>query len=287
MRHLSRPKDKNQQFFNAGEVFLTCVSMVKNRALKDQLLSIRPQIEIEANDYDYKAENKLLYQKQPHTPAMNIDNQEMIRIYTDRMVDIKSKGRPIYDEILAAPPNQTCPLCGLGTVSSLDHYLPKSKFPVYSVTPNNLVPACNWCQIKKGEYYPQTEGKQLLHPYFDNIDNDVWLEAEVVVGIPAGFSYFASPPNHWTPAAKERVASHLEKLNLSILFSCNAGSRLAEIRGRLTKLYQNVGGYEAVREHLSEELLSIEADHKNSWTAAMYRAAIDSDWFCDGGFLET
>ena len=187
---------------------------------------------------------------------------------------------------MLAPVNGRCPLCGIGTVNTLDHYLPKTHFPVYSVTPNNLVPVCNWCQGEKSEYYPTTEGEQLLHPYFDDVDNEVWLAAEVVAGVPAGFRYFASPPDHWTPAAKERVVAHLTELNLLKLFSSNAGSRLSEIRARLTSLRQK-GGEGAVHEHLYEELASIEANHKNSWTAAMYRAAVESDWFCNGGFMET
>jgi len=174
----------------------------------------------------------------------------------------------------------------LGAVNTLDHYLPKTHFPVFSVTPNNLIPACEWCQGEKSEYYPTTEGGQLLHPYFDNVDNDVWLAAEVIVGVPAGFRYFASPPDDWTQSAKARVVAHLRELNLPVLFSSNAGSRLSEIRRRLASLHQK-GGEGAVRAHLREEIASIEADHNNSWAAAMYRAAVASDWFCNGGFLET
>jgi len=139
---------------------------------------------------------------------------------------------------------------------------------------------------RRVEDMSEYKGGQLLHPYFDDIDNEVWLGAEVVAGTPAGFRYFASPPGHWGISAKKRVAAHLKELNLPVLFSSNAGSRLSEIRSRLMSLHQK-GGEETVRTHLREELTSIEADHKNSWVAAMYRAAVASDWFCNGGFLET
>ncbi|WP_200232691.1 hypothetical protein [Halorhodospira halochloris] len=243
-------------------------------------------METEASDYDVKAAGRQLYRKQPHGQVGSVSGDEIVKVYTLRMVPKKSKGRSIYDRIMAAPVHGRCPLCGIGTVNTLDHYLPKTFFPVYSVAPNNLVPACNWCQGEKSEYYPITRDGQLLHPYFDNVGNEVWLGAEVVVGAPAGFRYFATPPSHWTQSEKARVAVHMKELNLPVLFSSNAGSRLSEIRARLASLHQK-GGEAAVRNHLRDELASIEADHNNSWAAAMYRAAVASDWFCNGGFLET
>lgn len=285
MRPLPPPTDHDAQPFSAGDVFETCVSMVKNLALRARLLAVRSDVETEAADYDAKAAGAQLYRKQRHDHVRAVSGDEMVKVYTLRMVPKTSKGRPTYDRIMLAPAHKRCPLCGIGTVNTLDHYLPKTHFPVYSVTPNNLVPACTWCQVEKAEYYAGTEGSQLLHPYFDDMDDEVWLAAEVVAGDPAGFRYFSSPPDHWTPLAKARVATHLKILNLPVLFSSNAGSRLSEISARLTNLHQIEDGADAVRAYLCEELASIEADQKNSWAAAMYRAAVGSDWFCNGGFL--
>ncbi len=286
MIYLPPPTDENEQVYDAGEVFEICVSMVRDPALKAQLLAVRSNVEAEATDYDAKAAGKQLYIKRPHGGIGSVSSEDMVKVYTLRMVPKTSKGRPIYDRIMSAPVHGRCPLCGIGTVNTLDHYLPKSLFPVYSVTPNNLVPACVWCQAEKSEYFSRTEEGQLLHPYFDNMENEVWLAAEVVPGVPAGFRYFASPPSYWTASAKARVVAHLKELNLTVLFSSNAGSRLSEIRLRLANLYQK-GGADAVRAHLNEELSSAEADHRNSWVSAMYRAAVADAWFCNGGFLET
>jgi len=168
-------------------------------------------------------------------------------------------------------------------VNTLDHYLPKTSFPVFSVTPNNLVPACQWCQGEKLESYPTSEEEQLLHPYFDTEFDDQWLAAAVVEGSPAAFRFFADPPPDWNAARRARAENHLTTLNLPELFSSNAGSRLAEIRHNLAALHV-AGGEAAVRDHLIEAKISAELDDTNSWASAMYRAAVDSPWFCDGGF---
>jgi hypothetical protein len=283
MRYLSLPTDDNADAFVAQDVFDTCVAMVKNAELKLRLEAISPDIEKAAVDYDLAAAKKTLYLTPPTTKIRQVVAEELVKIYTLRMVPKRAKGRPIYDQIMSLPVNGRCPFCGIGTVNTLDHYLPKTHFPMLAVTPHNLVPACTWCQGEKMEYFSKTAGGQLLHPYFDDFDQDIWLTAEVVVGSPAGFRYHASPPATWTQEQKARVAAHLKELKLGSLFGSNAGSRLVEIRGRLTKLHE-AGGVHVVRAHLSEELGSIEEDQMNSWVAAMYRGAIGSYWFCDGGF---
>jgi len=283
MRYLSLPKDDKADAYIPQDVFATCVAMVKNVDLKARLEAISGDIEKASKDYDLAADAKTLYLTPLTAKVRKVIAEELVKIYTQRMVPKKAKGRPVYDQIMSIPANGRCPFCGIGTVNTLDHYLPKTHFPVFSVTPHNLVPACTWCQGQKMEYYPITAGGQLLHPYFDDFDQDIWLAAEVVVGSPAAFRYSASPPVNWTPDEKARVASHLRELKLGSLFGSNAGSRLVEIRGRLAKLH-DAGGAHAVRAHLQEELDSVEQDHKNSWVAAMYRGAIASDWFCDGGF---
>lgn len=286
MRYLSSPTDENGNPYDAGEVFDDCISIVRNRDLKTRLSKIKNIVKTESLDYSRKAEGKKLYQKSVHDVVGRVTCNEMVKVYTGRMVPKGSKGRAVYDRILSAPPHRRCPFCGIGTVNTLDHYLPKTAFPIFSVTPNNLVPACEWCQGEKAEYYPTAEDNQIFHPYFDDFDNQIWLVAEVVVGVPAAFRYEIVVPENWPDSFRGRAETHLRELNLRELYSSNAGSRLSEIRHRLLNLHQK-GGVIAVREHINEELISAETEHNNSWLTAMYRAAHASDWFCNGGFQET
>lgn len=51
-----------------------------------------------------------------------------------------------------------CPLCGINDVTDIDHYMPRSVFPEYSVHPFNLIPICHECN-KKGDIWLTDKGK--------------------------------------------------------------------------------------------------------------------------------
>ncbi|QIY93056.2 HNH endonuclease [Streptomyces sp. S1D4-11] len=103
--------------------------------------------------------------------------------YENGMVSTRD-GRAVYDKIMAAPADETCPLCGHGSVRTLDHFLPKRMFPALCVDPLNLVPACADCNHAKGDGLPSTAGTTPLHPYLDRIDHDPWLDAKVTFSSP-------------------------------------------------------------------------------------------------------
>lgn len=61
-----------------------------------------------------------------------------------------------------------CPMCGSMHSGTLDHYLPKNGFPIFSVFSKNLVPACK-CNSKRSEtLLGVNPGERILHPYFDD-----------------------------------------------------------------------------------------------------------------------
>ncbi len=283
MRKLPRPVDHNNMLLNAGEVFDTCISRVRNPGLRARLQGIRPLVVGAAANYDALAAAMQLNQIAPQNNVGPVTCKEMNKVYTSRMVGKKSPGRDFYDALMSIPRHRKCPFCGLGTANSLDHYLPKTKFPALSVVPDNLVACCMWCQKEKDAYFPTTPEDQLLHPYFDDWSFDTWLAAEVVQEPVVGYRYYSAPPENWDQTSKRRLAKHLKELKLPELFASNAGGRMAEFNSQLSRLFE-AGGAEAVREHLTELLVSSRNECMNSWTTAMFRASVDSDWFCSGGF---
>ncbi|MDM7502028.1 HNH endonuclease [Lactococcus lactis] len=60
-----------------------------------------------------------------------------------------------------------CAYCGIGEISSMDHYAPKNKFPELSVHPLNLIPCCTICNSKKLEFFTLDSKLIFFNPYFD------------------------------------------------------------------------------------------------------------------------
>jgi len=70
-----------------------------------------------------------------------------------------------------------CPMCGSMHSGTLDHYLPKNGFPIFSVFSKNLVPACK-CNSKRNEtLVGDNPGERVLHPYFDDCLGERLLSA--------------------------------------------------------------------------------------------------------------
>ena len=74
----------------------------------------------------------------------------------------------------------TCPICDGPEANTVDHVLPKGKFIQYTLTPCNLVPICDRCNKRKGEYVSKQKTKNPFHPYFDDVNFKKYLEARLV-----------------------------------------------------------------------------------------------------------
>lgn len=73
-----------------------------------------------------------------------------------------------------------CPMCGGFHPTTLDHYLPKTVYPVWSIFSKNLIPACG-CNTARGDVVkaPNRPSVRVLHPYFDDFIRDRVLTTEI------------------------------------------------------------------------------------------------------------
>lgn len=278
MRSLPRPA------INVRESLDACLPHLADPNLVARLGQVRDALAEAETAYIARGGDGTLYQIAPTLDVAGIvSRDEMVALYSGTFRRKKTEGRKLYNKLKGLAPNGICPLCGAQQAKTLDHCLPKSGYPTFSITPSNLVPSCSDCNRAKLAHQPGGENDQSLHPYFDHVDDAQWLFAEVLEESPAAVKYFTDPPAGWPGTKRERVARHFISLELGPLFTAQASDHLPGMRYRLQRLLARVG-VDAVRGHLSEELEDLRRDRQNSWQIAMYDALVASDWYCTGGF---
>lgn len=278
--------------FIPSAILNQCIDSISDTNLRSRLTAVISTINDAADEYQLKAPNSLLYTITPSNEDNNdivvgeVTKKELKDLYSSHMVPRTKPARNFYDSVLARAPLGRCPFCGFGHASTLDHYLPKSKYPKLSVLPINLVPSCKDCNSGKLADFTTAEEKQSLHPYFDHDQyvDEQWLFAVVVQSSPVTIRFFVKVPDHWTDTSKSRVDAHFKAYELDIRYAIEAGDQLAGLRGVLAR-YHEINGTEAVKQHLSVEADSYFQLHKNSWQTAMFQSLANSDWYCNGGFL--
>jgi hypothetical protein len=218
----------------------------------------------------------------PEFSLEDVSKDEMTWLYNKRFVQ-STPARPLYSRLKLSAHNEKCPLCGHRNVTTLDHYMPKAKFPTLAVDPVNLIPSCGDCNKAKQDVVVTEAEKATLHPYFDEVGNDPWLVAEVIPGAPASVKFRVRPPDTWSALLCQRLRHHFRLFGLGSLYRIEAAQELSNVRFALQKLFDSAG-VAAVRAHLHEQALSRRSAYLNSWQTATYSAFAESDWFVNGGF---
>jgi hypothetical protein len=264
-------------------VLTTCVSNIADLAAKAAYEDTAPLLLTAEDQFRTAVQNNSLHQFPATTIVGTRTVKQMGWLYTHKLADPKAPGRVIYDEIRMAAPNGRCPLCGRGVVYTLDHHLPKAHYPDLAITPINLVPACQDCNKNKTSALPTMAAEETLHPYFDNVEGDIWLHARVIEVAPSAVFFSVVPPPMWSPTLAMRVRNHFKIYRLRPLYASLAAEEVSNIRTLLAGPHAR-SGPQGVREYLTSVSASHRETRRNTWQAAAYSAMASSDWFCEGGF---
>src|ERR1700686_2882744 len=265
--------DKPQR--TARWTYMHCIATVGDAALKARLELIEDHVADASDDFEAAAIATMLHTIQPADHVGSVTRKELADLYTNRFAKAKSRGRVIYDELMTAPANARCPLCGHRQISTLDHHLPKSRYPALAVAPLNLIPACLDCNKAKLERIPNSSAEETLHPYFDDVEGDEWLQAAVIQGDPPAVVFYPEPPAAWGDVMAARVVGHFGLFGLARLYGAQAADELQNIRFPLRNLLLDAGPA-GVRAHLIVVAQSCEQANINSWRPAMYKAVAAS-----------
>lgn len=284
MRTIDKPD------LNKIDIYNTCCSSVGNSKKQKDLKNYLYIYLLNGTLYNYESCHGNLYTlpsiSKPVVNHKNFIEYEDIKdnlkqLYSQQMVSKEKPARKYYDKLKSLAPLEKCPFCGIGQVSTLDHYLPKAEFPIFSVLPYNLVACCKDCNTGKLASYATTQNTQTLHPYYDDFTTQQWLYAKVLQSLKIEF--YVEPPVSWSQVDKDRVQSHFENYKLGGRFSVEASNILANLNYKFTQYFSNSTD---IKKELEREYNINKNLHLNSWETAMYQALYQNKWYCDGGYLQ-
>ncbi|MDK4525416.1 HNH endonuclease signature motif containing protein [Kingella kingae] len=279
MLKLKVPSYENNEIFtllieNMSNV-ISIKSKLQNQTNKDLLIQAW-------DNYDQMASAQQLFSILPnsqygivHKIIGDLSYDDLIQMYENYFTKKEKKIRRIYDEILAK--SERCPCCGgIGISAQLDHYLPKQKYPQYSVYPKNLIPCCRDCNegYKKAIFATQ-EKDQLIHPYFDKeiFFNEQWIyasyDATSLNDTEATIQYFTQIPSAWNATDANRANNYFNILGLESRFAKEANSELQMLIPQLNQFLNYPNPYQMMLDVYQN---CADAFSINHWKRVMYQA---------------
>lgn len=296
MRNLSKPD------FNTIDVLKSCLSTMRSTTDK----------KIFQENYSVFTYFEKQYEEMIRTNKINffpkhiiiqddvITKKKMAYFYNSNMLNKDHEAREYYNNLKNS--SATCLYCGYRETSTLDHYLPKAHFPIFSITPINLIPSCWICNIDKStdgidtintknnyltiENFPDFRARDissynLLHPYFDNVDDDRWLFCNCFFTnddyetIPA-FKFYVKKPHSWNEEKFERMKTHFDFYELNKLFITLASPELSDSLFNFKESISIDPKGDIFYDTISERFESAAHHLINHWKTAFYDSLIDS-----------
>ncbi|MDW4406633.1 hypothetical protein QI107_10890 [Staphylococcus saprophyticus] len=264
-----------------------CIYNMKNENEKFLINHSIDEIENICKKYDeYAIDNDL------HKFDMRIDEEtEKIieKLYKNKLVNSKEKARLYYDKIINYKKSEKvsspikfndevkiCPICYTSEVDNLDHYLPKAKYPILSLNPINLIPICSKCNRNKIDYMPKSKYDNLIHLYFDNLENLNWLSMKITNIYPLSFTYYVDKLAFEDPILYKRTMRTFEVFGIGKTYEILATT---EINDQIYNIidFAKCSNKNEFQEYLLSFIKSY--TNKNIWKFAMYTELSKSDEF--------
>ena len=179
----------------------------------------------------------------------------------------------------------SCPVCGIDQPKEIDHFLPKKKFPVFSIYLGNLVPLCHQCNHKKGSKTGSEEKGRFLHPYFDILPEKQFLFANLDFSQSSfSFDFYASISSADGSDFEKHLNYQIEKLNLVERYAREINLYLGSLAPSLWGSFNAKGPIGVAKFLTAQADYETKRFHINDWHAVVLAALSENSEFCGGGF---
>ncbi len=168
---------------------------------RDFLMVHRDELAACYESYDKRGTDGNLNQLMPlwqESPTDSVDEKNDKALNRALAEGLYGSSRPIINKHWEELKNRNggstliCPICGIKECEDMDHYVPRSLMPEYSVHLSNLIPLCHRCNINKGDKWLDDTGqRQIYNAYFDQVPERFPITISIIkdelVGLPQLF----------------------------------------------------------------------------------------------------
>lgn len=272
---------KNLNYYNE-ECFTVYKEAVNNKndiEKKKILISVENKIEQQYRVYSDKFQNKKIFEMISESFS-DSEKETLIDLYQYKSSIVKKIKNKILDAQIRTI-NATCQYCTLNSINSLDHFIPKSYFPEFSVNPLNLFPCCQQCNTKKSNLSFNRGESLFLNLYLDELPEKEYLKAEFDFRdeIPL-VTFFLHNPNNIEANLYKTICNHYEKLNLLERMREKSNEIVTEIICSLKTIYLLNNDTKVLKSFINAE----EKENKNAygynyWKSVLRLSLIQYDEF--------
>jgi len=190
-------------------------------------------------------------------------------MYSNRTLPLKEIRRALFERI-GTDVEDLCPYClASSSPRTLDHHLPKKRFPELSACHINLIPACSECQDHKDQSVNDVVNLYFFQPTF----GCQWLHGVASVGSltgSIGVAFKCEPPS--TDPAGAAIVQHFDTLDLCARYS----RKIAELVSEAIALWQGTPPVSIGASFLNAAAYVERTLGPNYWKAVAYRAVAAS-----------
>lgn len=209
--------------------YKAAVKRKDNSGAKSELLSIETAMKDCYDNYAFHfGKNDLEFM--PEARVGKLHKDVLLGMYGADFTIIKNF-RKRYFSLNPQTYNNLCPYCTLNEANTMEHILPKEKFPEYSVDTLNLIPACSACNSKKGDAVLNSEGKKFtINLYTDKLPNIQYLFVDFkLIGDDIKAIYRLDNPYKIDAELFALIERHFKRFNLLERFSLKALQETSEL----------------------------------------------------------
>ena len=244
------------------------------------LEAIKAQIETCYKNYEVAINNASVHTIKPYgfvSPEKdslkklyksNCDIAKKIRLHHNTFT---SERRRIY--------NNKCPYCTLSAADTIEHILPKEKYPEFAINLYNLIPCCSKCNKHKGEGVENTNRlPHTINFYYHDPEVFNFLEVDCIIdskGCPS-FKYKLKFPSSADQTLTTIITNHFKRLHLIKRYNEESINSYTAFEHTIISVSRGKPINEALK-FIKNYLSNIKNDYGlNHYHIAMIRCLIDS-----------